>query len=59
MALYVIVKAPPHLCMENIARGDVSRGYEPKASAVWLVLYLPRDVHLSAVLFVHTSKAVL
>ena len=24
--IYVIVKAPPRVCMENTARGDVSRG---------------------------------
>jgi len=51
--LYVIVKALPCVCMENTARGGVSRdSYSKRQSRV---LYDSRDTHLSAIFFMHTS----
>jgi len=51
--IYVIVKAPPHVCMENTARGGVLRySYSTRRSRV---LYDSRDMHPSAAFFIHTS----
>ena len=46
MYIYVLVKAPPQVCMKNTAQGGhVERQIQHKAkpSAVCLVLYLSRD----------------
>ena len=55
--LHILLKALPRVCMENIARGGVSRDkYSTRQSRV---LYLSRDTSPSAVFFVQTSRAVL
>ena len=52
--LYILLKALPRVCMENTARGGMSRDkYSRRQSRV---LYLPRDTSPSAVFFVQTSK---
>ena len=54
MCHYILLKALPQVCMENTARGGVSRDkYSTRQSRV---LYLSRDTSLSAVFFVQTSK---
>ena len=51
---YILLKALPRVCMENTARGGVSRDkYSTRRSRV---LYLSRDTSPSAVFFVQTSK---
>ena len=51
---YILLKALPQVCMENTARGGVSRDkYSTRRSRV---LYLSRDTSPSAVFFVQTSK---
>ena len=51
---YILLKALPRVCMENTARGGVSRDkYSTRRSRV---LYLSRDTSPSTVLFVQTSK---
>jgi len=56
--LYVIVKAPPRVCIENAVlkmqhEGGVSRdSYSTRGSQV---LYDSQDTHPSAVFFIHTS----
>ena len=52
--IYILLKALPRVCMENTARGGVSRDkYSTRRSRV---LYLSRDTSPSAVFFVQTSK---
>ena len=52
--LYILLKALPRICMENTARGGVSRDkYKMRQSRV---LYLSRDTSPSAVFFIQTSK---
>ena len=53
MYVYVLVKAPPRVCMKNTARGGrVERQiqHEAKPSAVFVSRHPP-----SAVFFIHTS----
>ena len=50
---YVLVKAPPRVCMENTARGGRVEGqiqHKAKLNAVFVSRHPP-----SAVFFVHTS----
>ena len=54
LVLYILLKALPRVCMENTARGGMSRDkYSRRRSRV---LYLSRDTSPSAVFFVQTSK---
>ena len=51
---YILLKALPQVCMENIAQGGVSRdNYSTRQSRL---LYLSRDMSPSAVFFIHMSK---